>query len=72
MNRKEHLDWCKERALEYVERNDIPNAFGSFICDMKKHEETADHIALDMGMGLVMNGFLSTSSEMKKFIEDFN
>lgn len=39
-DRAEHLAWCKERALEYVDRGDLVNASSSFISDMAKHPET--------------------------------
>jgi hypothetical protein len=29
-SRSEHLQWCKDRALEYLERGDVTNAFASF------------------------------------------
>jgi len=48
INRSEHLKWCKERANECVDRGDLTDAFASFQSDMKKHPETADHVALDL------------------------
>jgi TorA maturation chaperone TorD len=72
MNREEHLQWCKIRALEYVDSDDIQNAWASMASDMQKHEETKDHIAINLGMSLMMIGQLSTPQEMRKFIEDFN
>ena len=38
--RKEHLDWCKERALEYVDADDLINAVNSMTSDLSKHPET--------------------------------
>jgi hypothetical protein len=72
VNRIEHLAWCKKRALEYVDRGDLPQAYASMISDMKNHPETEDHVALELGMMLMMNGHLSTAPEMRKFIEGFN
>jgi hypothetical protein len=40
MTRQEHLEWCKKRALEYLDKGDIPNAIASMMSDMQKHEET--------------------------------
>jgi len=40
--RAEHLAWCKERALAYVEQGDLNNAFASLISDLRKHPETED------------------------------
>lgn len=72
MTRQEHLDWCKKRALQYVDNGDADNAFGSMMSDMKKHPDTSNHAALDLGMGLKMRGLLDTTEDMRKFIEGFN
>ncbi len=68
----QHLQWCKDRALEYVDMGDLKNAYASFLSDMKKHPETANHPALGLGFMLMMGGNLSTAKEMRKFIIDFN
>jgi hypothetical protein len=85
MNREEHLEWCKERALKYCEDGKPIMAWISFRSDMSKHEETRDHIALTIGDKLC--GFFLQSPEtinaieimnlpgafnMRKFIEGFN
>ena len=72
MNRKEHLQWCKGRALGYVDAGDCPQAFASMTSDLKKHSETENHAAIELGMGLLMMGQLSTAEEMRKFINGFN
>ena len=72
MNRAEHLQWAKDRALEYVKRNDLKNAFASMQSDMTKHEETAGHMALEMGTTLLLGGHLKTSDQMKDWITGFN
>ncbi len=72
MTRQEHLDWCKQRALEYIAQGDVKNAWASMCSDFGKHEETAGHMAIGLGMMMVMGGQLSTPAEMKKFIEGFN
>lgn len=72
MNRQEHLDWCKKRAMEYVEMGDTTQAFASFMSDMGKHEETANHLALEMGTMLLFGGHLSTEREMGQWIKGFN
>lgn len=72
MNRQEHLQWAKARALEYVEAGDMNNAFASMASDMNKHPDTNDHTALTLGFALLMAGHLSTAEQMRKFIEDFN
>jgi len=62
MERSEHLQWCKDRANQYVKNGDIQEAFASFLSDMSKHEETANHMALEMGMNLLLAGLLSSPS----------
>jgi hypothetical protein len=72
MNRQEHLNWCKQRALEYIKTGDVNNAWASMCSDMDKHPETKGHSAINLGTMLIMSGGLSTATEMKKFIEGFN
>ena len=48
--RAEHLAWCKQRALAYVEQGDLNNAFASMISDLRKHPETEKHGATELGM----------------------
>ncbi len=72
MNRNEHMEWCKERALEYLDRGDITNAWASMTSDLRKHPETADHPAIDLGSNLFMSGNLSDTESMRHFIEGFN
>lgn len=70
--RHEHIEWCKQRALEYVDNGDLKNAYASMCSDLTKHPETENHSAIGLGMALMMNGNLSTTEEMRKFIEGFN
>lgn len=72
MNRSEHLQWCKDRATEYIESGDLNQAFTSFGSDMSKHVETASHIALGLGSQLFFAGHLKTAAQMTKWIQGFN
>jgi len=72
MTRNEHLQWCKDRAMEYVSIEDTKQAFASFSSDMSKHPETAQHSALQLGAMLFFGGHLNTVAEMRKWIEGFN
>ena len=72
MTRHEHVEWCKVRALEYVDSGDLENAHASMISDLGKHKETAGHPAISIGLGLLMMGQLNTADEMRKFINGFN
>lgn len=72
MERHEHIDWCKKRAIEYLNIGDTQSAFLSFQSDMTKHQETQNHLALELGTMLMLSGNLSTPTEMKNWIEGFN
>lgn len=72
MNRSEHLQWCKDRALLYASQGDNIQAFASFVSDMRKHKETHNHIALEMGAMLLAGGHLSTERQMSEWIKGFN
>jgi len=72
MTREEHLAWCKQRALEYVERGDLTNAFMSMLSDLNKHDETANHSGMRLGAMLLTGGHLQTQQQMRNFITGFN
>lgn len=72
MDRNEHLQWCKDRALEYCDRGDLQNAYASMTSDLTKHDELKNHSGISLGMAMLMNGFLDTQAEMRKFINGFN
>lgn len=42
------------------------------LSDMRKHPETRDHVALELGNQLYAVGLLSTAYDMKHFILGFN
>ena len=69
--RAEHLEWCKKRALKYLP-GDTSQAFASMMSDMRKHTETAEHIAIELGAKLLFSGHLNDPQKMEKFINDFN
>jgi len=72
VSRSEHVAWCKQRALELVDAGDLNGAFASMGSDLNKHPETQNHPACELGMMLLVGGFLGTPVEMRKFIEGFN
>lgn len=68
MTGREHLDWCVERAMEYAEQGDWPNAWASFISDVRKHPATADisgHPLLGMAMA---SGLYNNPRDFRQFI----
>jgi hypothetical protein len=72
MTRAEHIAWCKQRALEYVERGDLQNAVVSMLSDLRKHPETENHIGGKMGAMMLMGGHLKRPDEVRNWIEGFN
>jgi hypothetical protein len=72
MTRAEHLQWAKDRALEYADRGDMANAMASLGSDLSKHPETAGHSGMELMMMLAMTGNLDRPGELRKFIEGFN
>jgi len=74
-SRKEHLQWCKDRALEYLNPGphfSIPNALASMGSDLNKHEETRDHPAITLGTMLLLGGHMQTVEAVRKWINGFN
>jgi len=73
MTRKEHLDWCKQRALEYVDGGNLQEAFTSFVSDIDKHEETKDILELIqlLGISLLLAGNLDTKEKMREHINGY-
>lgn len=72
VTRAEHLEWCKQRALEYVDAGQLNDAYASMASDLGKHEGTQGHAGIQLGLMMLMAGQLSTPDEMRKFIEGFN
>lgn len=72
MNRGEHLAWCKKRALEFVDNDDLQQAYASMVSDLQKHDETVNHIGIELGMMQMLSGMLDDKYHMRKFIEGFN
>jgi len=71
MTRAEHLEWCKERALAYLDAGDLANAVASMTSDMSKHDETKDYpgVLTMLGMIEVMN---SNPDGVRRWIVGFN
>ena len=68
--RAEHLAWCKERALEYLDAGDLENAVTSMGSDLGKHPE------LGCNSYLLMAGALDAQKgdahAVRRWIEGFN
>ena len=72
MTRTEHVEWCKERAREYLGQGDLGQALASMMSDLSKHPETkaiAKSPLMALGMTAVMAG---DHADLTRFIEGFN
>ncbi len=72
MTRSEHLQWAKDRALEYVEIGDNVQAITSMLSDLGKHEELANHGAIELTGMLLFSGNLDDIDKVRRHIEGFN
>lgn len=72
MTRVEHLEWCKARALKYLNHGDIPNAVTSMMSDMQKHPETKLSPASPLNMLGMMAIRDHDAPAARRFIEGFN
>jgi hypothetical protein len=70
VTRDEHMQWCKDRALPYVDRGDAAQAVASMCSDLSKHEETAGigEVMGMMGMLEIQNG----DEAVRRWITGFN
>lgn len=74
MDRSEHVQWVKDRALAELDAGDdraIPNAIASVSSDLSKHPETEGHTAILLMFTLAMGGHLGTEREVREFIGAF-
>ena len=69
MDRTEHVQWAKDRAMEYVDLDEPAQALSSLLSDLSKHPETADHSAIELGGMLAFAGHLSTAHEVREFVD---
>jgi hypothetical protein len=70
--RAQHLEWCKKRALAYVNQGYLQQALSSMLSDLAKHPKTADHPGIALAVGRMAFGDLTTKDQMLEFIEEFN
>lgn len=73
MNREEHLQWCKQRAMAYVEAGDFSGAVTSMLSDLRSHPETEASgrgACAQLGMMELMRG--PTRESITRFIWGFS
>jgi hypothetical protein len=69
MDRDAWLSFCKERAFEHLDYEDLPCAYASVISDLAKHPTTsADKETARRGMALVIQG---DKAGLRAWIENF-
>jgi len=68
-DREQHLAWCKERAIRYLEpdRGSVAEAAASFMSDLSKHPGTRQHPALVEVGDLLVDG--ADGETIRRFIE---
>lgn len=72
MTRSEHLQWCKDRAIEYLDKGDQNSAVGSMMSDLAKHPDLEDHIGIQLGLMLMMGKCLNSDKQVRDWILGFN
>lgn len=71
--RAEHLAWCKQRALEYVDAGDLSQALASMMSDMRKHPETdTPEVATLLTLEGTRCVGANDTAAMRRLIEGFN
>jgi len=73
--RAQHLEWCKKRALDELNRpGDVQECLRLNGQRLGKHPETEGHIAIQLGMSLMMADQREASDReaMRQFINGFN
>lgn len=68
--RQEHLEFCKQRAMEYVHARDLTNAITSMLSDLSKHPETAE-IGESLGLLGIMAAANGNTEDCIRFITGF-
>jgi hypothetical protein len=70
MSREDFIEnIVKVKAREYLDLGEPLKAYNSFASDMLKHPETKNHMALMLGMQLMLTGNLNTTNQVRDFIE---
>lgn len=75
MTRAEHVQWCKERAMEYVEQGDLLNGVTSMMSDMTKHPETKESgqgVLAMLGVLAMQQAATGDRDGVVRYIQGFN
>ena len=70
MDRLEHLEWAKARALEYINAGDCEQAVASMLSDLGKHEDwQGKPWIVSLGLLTLRTG---TEKAARDFVAGFN
>jgi hypothetical protein len=70
MTREEHLQWCKQRAREYLQRGELANAVASMMSDLRQHPEM-QACPPELGMIGLLAAASNDRARVSAFIEGF-
>jgi hypothetical protein len=72
-SRQDHLEWCKQRAMQELDAGDVYAALASLISDLGKHPDTAHvgGVVAELGTILAAAGHLDTPEKMREWIKGF-
>jgi hypothetical protein len=69
--REEHLEWCKERAREYLDRGELGDAVASMGSDLSKHSETNTAANGYLMMAVMLNVVDGDAAAVRRWVEGF-
>jgi hypothetical protein len=69
----EHLAWCKQRALEYVDRGELADAIASMGSNLNKHPETKLSESVSASLMAVAKLYIVNHDEegVRRWVESF-
>ena len=71
--RDEHLQWCKDRAMEYVKRGELLEGVTSMMSDMDQHPETKlPPVLSQLGLLAAVDAQKGDRRAVERYILGFN
>ena len=72
-SKQQHLDWCRQRALQYLDAGELTNACASLLSDLRKHEETRTTAALagEQWAAKALSGHWDNPENVRQLIDQF-
>lgn len=73
MTRREHIDWCIQRAIGEMDFSKKPSqGLISMASDLRKHPETNSEVLISMTIGQLIINPNITRQEVINFLKGFN